>query len=102
MRRSIGMAGVLAVLLGQAAGAQTVLERGLSYPQTRRIDHADTYHGTVFVHGELWQAQSSRPVAAGACVRVEGRQGLMLIVQHDGQNGRTINSHQAEAPAVTT
>lgn len=37
--------------------------------------------GTVFVHGELWQARSSGPVAAGTSVVVQQISGLMLDVE---------------------
>lgn len=37
--------------------------------------------GKVFVHGELWNARSRRPVAAGARVRVAGVSGLRLEVE---------------------
>jgi membrane-bound serine protease (ClpP class) len=37
--------------------------------------------GSVYVGGELWSARSEAPVAAGAAVRVRGREGLVLIVE---------------------
>jgi membrane-bound serine protease (ClpP class) len=38
--------------------------------------------GTVFVHGELWQARAnSEPIPAGAQVRVAGVDGLVLHVE---------------------
>jgi membrane-bound serine protease (ClpP class) len=37
--------------------------------------------GTVYVGGELWSARCEAPVAAGAAVRVRGREGLVLIVE---------------------
>ncbi|MBN2055481.1 nodulation protein NfeD [bacterium] len=36
--------------------------------------------GTVLVHGELWQAVSDEPLAAGARVRIERVEGLKVIV----------------------
>jgi membrane-bound serine protease (ClpP class) len=37
--------------------------------------------GQILVHGELWQAQSATPVAAGDQVRVRAVQGLTLLVE---------------------
>ena len=37
--------------------------------------------GSVYVGGELWSARCESPVAAGASVRVRGREGLVLIVE---------------------
>jgi membrane-bound serine protease (ClpP class) len=37
--------------------------------------------GTVFVHGEYWDAASTRPVAAGAGVRVTAIDKLKLTVE---------------------
>ncbi|MGM0413182.1 MAG: NfeD family protein [Pseudomonadota bacterium] len=42
---------------------------------------AFTGHGWVHLHGEAWQAESPRPVAAGQRVRVTGRDGLTLHVE---------------------
>jgi membrane-bound serine protease (ClpP class) len=36
--------------------------------------------GKVLVHGELWDARSPQPIAAGARVRVEKVEGLLLTV----------------------
>jgi len=36
--------------------------------------------GQVSVHGEIWQARSSRPISKGTPVVVEGLQGLTLLV----------------------
>jgi len=36
--------------------------------------------GTVFVHGELWNASSRRPIAKGEKVRVIQVDGLHLLV----------------------
>ena len=36
--------------------------------------------GRVTTHGEIWWANSSEPIAAGARVRVTGIEGLMLTV----------------------
>jgi membrane-bound serine protease (ClpP class) len=37
--------------------------------------------GTVFVHGELWNAVASRAIDAGTRVRVAGVKGLQLVVE---------------------
>lgn len=42
---------------------------------------AFTDHGWVHLHGEAWQAESPRPVAAGQRVRVIRRDGLTLHVE---------------------
>ena len=56
------------------------------------------FQGTVFVHGELWKARSSEPVAAGASVKVNGREGLILQVEQNSQQtppSKLIQSDQA-------
>ena len=45
----------------------------------------DRYVGTVFVHGEWWTATSNAPVTAGQECKVEGRQGLTLVVRPCGE-----------------
>jgi membrane-bound serine protease (ClpP class) len=50
--------------------------------------------GTIFVHGEIWNAISARPVAAGSKVVVEGVQGLQLEVSPLAAPG--------EIPAITS
>ncbi len=40
--------------------------------------------GKIFVHGEIWNAVSSTPVARGARVRVRAVDGLVLMVDPDG------------------
>jgi membrane-bound serine protease (ClpP class) len=37
--------------------------------------------GQILVHGELWQAEASAPVAAGEAVRVRAVEGLKLLVE---------------------
>jgi membrane-bound serine protease (ClpP class) len=37
--------------------------------------------GRVRVRGEIWNARSSAPVADGAAVRIEGVEGLTLLVE---------------------
>jgi membrane-bound serine protease (ClpP class) len=37
--------------------------------------------GKVFVHGEFWDAESTRPLEAGARVRVVSIEGLILKVE---------------------
>jgi membrane-bound serine protease (ClpP class) len=37
--------------------------------------------GSVYVAGELWSARSQQPLAVGASVRVQGRDGLILEVE---------------------
>jgi membrane-bound serine protease (ClpP class) len=39
--------------------------------------------GSVQVAGELWSARSERPIQPGSVVRVVGREGFILIVEHD-------------------
>jgi membrane-bound serine protease (ClpP class) len=41
----------------------------------------DTFEGVVAVHGELWRAQSARPLPDGTEVRVTGQKNLTLSVQ---------------------
>jgi membrane-bound serine protease (ClpP class) len=55
----------LAKLVGQIGEAKTAIQD----------------EGSVQVAGELWSARSEAPVAAGAAVRVRGREGLVLIVE---------------------
>jgi membrane-bound serine protease (ClpP class) len=42
---------------------------------------ANHYRGTVFTHGEIWQAVSAGPVGAGQSVEIKDRRGLTLIVE---------------------
>lgn len=37
--------------------------------------------GRVFVHGELWRAESNVPLAVGDTVRIQAIKGLTLIVE---------------------
>jgi membrane-bound serine protease (ClpP class) len=37
--------------------------------------------GQIFIHGELWQAQSSTPIRKGESVRVTARKGLVLFIE---------------------
>lgn len=37
--------------------------------------------GQVHLHGERWQARSDQPIATGECVRVIGRDNLVLVVE---------------------
>lgn len=39
--------------------------------------------GSVQVAGELWSARSEKPIPSGSMVRVVGREGFVLIVEHD-------------------
>jgi membrane-bound serine protease (ClpP class) len=52
-------------MIGETGSALTALEPG----------------GKVFVHGEYWDAVATRPVAAGAPVRVTGMERLKLTVE---------------------
>jgi membrane-bound serine protease (ClpP class) len=45
---------------------------------------ADADYGLVFVHGELWRAQSSQPIPRGTRVRVVRVDGLTLYVEPVG------------------
>jgi membrane-bound serine protease (ClpP class) len=56
-------------LLGTTAVAQTALNP----------------NGQVLVRGELWQAHSDHPVAAGEKVRIRHREGLLLEVERDAR-----------------
>ena len=38
-------------------------------------------HGQIFIHGELWQAESVTPISQGDSVRVTARKGLLLFVE---------------------
>ncbi len=44
--------------------------------------------GQVFVHGELWNASSRKPVGRGALVRVTRVEGLRLVVEPVDKGGR--------------
>jgi membrane-bound serine protease (ClpP class) len=41
--------------------------------------------GRVFVHGELWRAESNVPLAVGDMVQVRSVKGLTLIVEPRGE-----------------
>jgi membrane-bound serine protease (ClpP class) len=53
-----------------------------SEARATRLFEADegTYRGAIFVHGELWGARSTEPIAEGAVVYVTARKGLTLEV----------------------
>ena len=44
--------------------------------------------GKVYVHGELWDAHSSQPVARGAAIRVKSLEGMILEVEPAPRSAR--------------
>lgn len=88
----LAVAGTLAAMLGFAA-LKVVQVRRLApvtgeaelVGQVGVVRQSLAPKGTVFVHGELWQARSrGGPVAAGERVRVAGIDGLVLEVDNSG------------------
>jgi len=51
----------------------------------------EEYRGTVFVHGEYWQAISSEPVPAGARVEIADVRGLTLLVKPAGSAPQSVS-----------
>jgi membrane-bound serine protease (ClpP class) len=49
--------------------------------QTAVASDAIDLAGQIFIHGELWQAQSKIPIRKGESVRVTARKGLLLFVE---------------------
>jgi membrane-bound serine protease (ClpP class) len=56
----------------------------------------DRYHGLVRTHGELWQAVSQTPVAAGQDLEVQSREGLTLLVHPIKPPGMVTRIHQEQ------
>ncbi len=57
--------------------------------------------GTVFVHGELWSAEASPPVAAGTPVEVVSVDGMLLRVKPYGTAVETQESRRRRANGIT-
>lgn len=69
-------------LLGMRARSERHLTGLESMVGTDGISKTDIApQGTVFVHGEYWQARSAVPIATGKHVIVESIQGLQLFVR---------------------
>jgi membrane-bound serine protease (ClpP class) len=89
----LAIAGTLAVLMAFAAmkivqvrRLQPVTGRDELIGQVGVARQALDPAGTVFVHGELWQARANgEPIPAGAQVRVAGVDGLILQVERAEQ-----------------
>ncbi len=69
------------VVTGPAAmvGALAIAQEPLSLAAS--VQGASTGRGQVLVRGELWFAEASRPVPAGAQLKVMGVRGLTLLVE---------------------
>ncbi len=64
------------------SGSQSLSMAGLTAVARDRLDP----HGYVEVKGELWKAmirEGTSPVDKGGRVRIQGKEGLTLIVEHD-------------------
>jgi len=48
--------------------------------------------GQVSVHGEIWRAQCSQPVAEGARIRVTALDGLTLMVESDNETTNAVST----------
>ena len=68
------------VVRAQRTPAVTGREGMIGLMATARTDIRPGSAGTVFVHGEFWEATASGPVAAGDRVRVLAVEGLTLLV----------------------
>lgn len=60
---------------------KTILGVGTMIGQTAVASDAINPHGQIFIHGELWQAESTSPIKQGDSVRVIARKGLLLFVE---------------------
>lgn len=60
---------------------KTILGVDTMIGQTAVASDAINPHGQIFIHGELWQAESLIPVKQGDSVRVTARKGLLLFVE---------------------
>jgi membrane-bound serine protease (ClpP class) len=60
---------------------KTILGVDTMIGQTAVASDAINPHGLIFIHGELWQAESLIPVKQGDSVRVTARKGLLLFVE---------------------
>ncbi|MGO8766027.1 MAG: NfeD family protein [Limisphaerales bacterium] len=68
--------GIRAQFLPKHAGAETMIGKTVAAQSP-----IDTLHGKVFIEGELWNAVSETPVAAGQTVEITGIKGLTLKVK---------------------
>lgn len=60
---------------------KTILGIDTMIGQTAVASDAINPHGQIFIHGELWQAESTSPIKQGDSVRVIARKGLLLFVE---------------------
>ena len=60
---------------------KTILGVDSMIGQTAVASDAINPHGQIFIHGELWQAESTSPIKQGDSVRVIARKGLLLFVE---------------------
>ena len=60
---------------------KTILGVDTMIGQTAVASDAINPHGQIFIHGELWQAESTSPIKQGDSVRVIARKGLLLFVE---------------------
>ncbi|WP_255505563.1 NfeD family protein [Alkalisalibacterium limincola] len=79
---SSAMAAVgLAIMVGRSRRRRVATGDAALVGEVGRALRAFDGPGRVHVHGEDWQATSTRPVAAGQAIRVVGREGLRLQVE---------------------
>lgn len=71
----------------QSTGREQLI--GSEGEATQAFQPGDAPKEMVRVHGELWRAASTQPIAVGARVRVVGVDGLTLTVEPAGSHSRT-------------
>ncbi len=64
-----------------------------------RVQTALDLRGRVYVHGELWEAVSPKPLSPGELVRVRAVEGLSLLVDPVSNSHPTSAQSSPEAPA---
>lgn len=97
---ALATAGISVFLVGQVirahrysavTGTEGLLRERAVADDAFRVQE-EGYAGVVRVHGELWQAVSGAPVAAGQGLTIEGRDGLTLRVHPGADRPRTDSS----------
>jgi len=78
---AIGVALLAALALRASRRAVTTGGEALLAEHGEAIGDFSAGRGQIRLHGEIWQAHSDRPLAAGTRVRVRGRHGLTVDVE---------------------
>ena len=78
---------LLVISVPYRVGVHTAKRLSDFVPIMKHLDHLHAHgkvHGDIRAFGEIWQARSAGPIAAGNKVKVEGIDGLVLEVKEEG------------------